>query len=128
MKRYLLDSSFLVDLFNEYADGTPGPAVAWLRRNPRAHLWISPVSYAKVLEGAEAPDFIRARLLRFRWQGIGRPHAERVALRQRKARARMGENDAWQVAVADCMNGLVVGHDPRAFGRLGEGYEDHRSG
>lgn len=126
MKRCLLDSSFLVDLFNEYAEGTPGAAVRWLRRNPRAELWISPISYAEVMEGADTPGRVRERLLRFRWQPIGHAHAERAALWQRRARKRMGGNDAWQVAVADCMSAIVVGHDPKAFARLGAGYEDHR--
>jgi hypothetical protein len=30
----------------------------------------------------------------------------------------MGENDAWQVAVAECMDAVIVGHDPKAFNRL----------
>jgi hypothetical protein len=38
----------------------------------------------------------------------------------------LGENDAWQVAVAECMDAVIVGHDPKAFERLGTGYEDHR--
>ena len=126
MKRCLLDSSFLIDLLNEYADGIAGPAVGWLRRNPRAELWISPVTYAEVMEGADVPARVRARLLRYRWQPIGHAHAERAALRQRRARQRVGENDAWQIAVADCMNAIIVGHDPKAFGRLGAAYQDHR--
>jgi hypothetical protein len=39
----------------------------------------------------------------------------------------MGENDAWQVAVAECLEATIVGHDPRAFGRLEDGYVDHRA-
>jgi hypothetical protein len=38
------------------------------------------------------------------------------------------QNDAWQIATAECMHAVVVGHDARAFGRLGAGYEDHRAG
>jgi predicted nucleic acid-binding protein len=40
---------------------------------------------------------------------------------------RMGENDAWQAAFADQMGAILVGHDPRAFRRLGDRYEDHRA-
>ena len=126
MKRCLLDSSFLIDLFNEVAAGRAGPAMSWLRRNQTAELWISPVTYCEVIEGAVEPLAVRERLARFRWQGIGHAQAERVALRQRRARHRMGENDAWQAAVAECMDAIVVGHDPRAFDRLGDGHEDHR--
>ena len=128
MKRHcLLDSSFLIDLLNEIADGAPGPAATWLRKNPRAQLWITPVTYAEVLEGADDPDAVRSYLHRYRWQGLHRVHAESAAFLQRRAKQRMGENDAWQVAVALRMDGCVVGHDPRAFTRLDDAYEDHRA-
>jgi predicted nucleic acid-binding protein len=123
----LLDSSFLIDLLNELAAAQPGPACKWLRRNQRAKLWVSAVSVAEVLEGAEDVDFVRRFLNRFAWQGLHHAHAARVALLQRRSAQRLGENDAWQVAVALEMNGRIVGHDPRAFARLGNAYEDHRS-
>ena len=123
----LLDSSFLIDLLNEIASAAPGPAAAWLRRNRHAQLWISPVTYAEVLEGADNQDAAREYMQRYRWQGIHRAHAEHAAALQRRAPQRMGENDAWQAAVALHMDGCVVGHDPRAFARLGEAYEDHRA-
>lgn len=125
--RFLLDSSFVIDYLNEIADRQAGPAHAWFRRNRGAELWISPVTSAEVLEGAADPGAVREAFRAFRWQTIGRQHAERAALRQGRAAQRMGENDAWQVAVAECMDAVIVGHDPRAFERLGEGYEDHRS-
>ena len=126
MKRCLLDSSFVIDLLNEIAEGAPGPAIAWLKRNPRARLWISPVTWAEVLEGANDPAAVRSYLVRYQWQGIGRTHADRVAEYQRRATRRMGENDVWQVAVAALMSGVIVGHDPKAFARLRAEYEDHR--
>jgi len=95
--------------------------------NPRAQLWISPVTYAEVMEGASTPAAVRERLLRFCWQGIGYAQAEKAAARQSRARRRMGENDAWQVAVAECMDALLVGHDRKAFDRLGKSYVDHRA-
>jgi predicted nucleic acid-binding protein len=126
VKNCLLDSSFLIDLLNEMADAREGPAFSWLRRNEKARLWISPVTMAEVLEGAEDPRAVRGYLARYSWQGIHRVHAEKVALRQRRLSNRMGENDAWQVAIADCMDADIVGHDPNAFQRLGAGYDDHR--
>lgn len=126
MSRFLLDSSFVIDLLNEIAANQRGPARAWAARNPRAELWISPVTSAEVLEGASDVGAVREAFRAFRWQTIGRQQAERTALRQRRAAQRMGENDAWQVAVAECMDAVIVGHDPRAFERLGAGYEDHR--
>ena len=122
----LLDSSFLIDLLNEIASAVPGPAAAWLRRNRHADLWISPVTYAEVLEGATDQDAVRQYMQRYRWQGLHRAQAEQAAALQRRAPQRMGENDAWQAAAALHMGGCVVGHD-RAFARLGEAYEDHRA-
>jgi len=74
------------------------------------------------------PTLVRERLYRHRWQGIGHAQAERVAARQRRAQRRVGENDAWQAAIAECMTAVIVGHDPKAFDRLGDGYEDHHRG
>lgn len=125
--RFLLDSSFVIDFLNEIAGRQAGPAHGWFRRNRGAELWVSPVTSAEVLEGAADPGAVREAFRAFRWQTIGRQHAERAALRQGRAARRMGENDAWQAAVAECMEAVIVGHDPRAFARLGAGYEDHRS-
>jgi len=125
MKRCLLDSSFLIDLFNETASREAGPATKWLHHHPTAQVWISPITWAEVLEGAEDQEAVRARLLRFRWQGIGQQHANRVALRQSRATRRLGENDAWQVAVAEAMDAHLVGHDA-AFAVMGPRYADHR--
>jgi predicted nucleic acid-binding protein len=126
VKQFLLDSSFVIDLLNEIADDEPGPALHWLKKNPRARLWIGPVTLAEVLEGAEDPSAVKAYLARYAWQGINRVQAEQAATRQRKAVRRLGENDAWQAAIAACMKGVVLGHD-RAFESLGAGYEDHRA-
>jgi predicted nucleic acid-binding protein len=127
MKRCLLDSSFLIDLFNETAANRRGPARAWVARNPRADLWVSPVTYAEVLEGAHDVEAVREAFRAFRWQTIGRQHGARAAFIQRGAGRRLGENDAWQAAVAELMGAVLVGHDPKAFARLGANYDDHRS-
>ena len=126
MSRFLLDSSFVIDLFNEIAANQRGPARAWAARHPGAELWISPVTSAEVQEGAVDASAVREAFRAFRWQTIGHQQADRAALRQSRAAQRMGENDAWQVAVAECMDAAIVGHDPRAFDRLGDGYQDHR--
>jgi predicted nucleic acid-binding protein len=125
MKKCLLDSSFVIDLLNEIADGEHGPASDWLQRNPSAKLWISPVTMAEVLEGADEPEAVKAYLSRYSWQGIHRAHADKVATRQRRATHRMGENDAWQAAIAEHMGAVIVGHDGAAFERLDDRYDDH---
>jgi predicted nucleic acid-binding protein len=75
-----------------------------------------------VLEGADDPEAVKDYLRRYSWQGIHRVHADKVALTQRRAVRRMRENDAWQAALADHMGAILVGHDPRAFRRLGDRY------
>ena len=126
MKQCLLDSSFVIDLLNEIAGGKEGAALGWLRRNGAAALWISPVTLAEVLEGADDPDAVKDYLRRYSWQGIHRVHADLVAMSQRRASRRMGENDAWQCALAEQMDAVIVGHDPSAFQRPGARYDDHR--
>jgi predicted nucleic acid-binding protein len=126
MRRCLLDSSFVIDWVNEVAARERGPALAWLSKNPRCDLWVSPVTYAEVLEGAADVKATRELLSAFRWQTIGRQHAEKAALLQSRSPKRMGENDAWQVAFADLMGASIVGHDPKSFDRLGVRYDDHR--
>jgi predicted nucleic acid-binding protein len=111
VKICLLDSSFLIDLLNEIAAGDAGSAHRWLRRNAAAEVWISPVTLAEVLEGAGDPEAVKDYLRRYSWQGIHRVHADKVALIQRRAVRRMGENDAWQAALADHMGAILVGHD-----------------
>lgn len=124
MKHCLLDSSFIIDLLNEIASGKSDVALDWLRRNGAAALWISPVTLAEVLEGADDPDAVKDYLRRYSWQGIHRVHADLVATSQRSSR-RMGENDAWQSAIAEQMGAVLVGHDTKAFKRLGAADEDH---
>jgi predicted nucleic acid-binding protein len=126
MKKYLLDTSFVIELLNEIANGLSGPALIWLQSNNSARLWISPVTMAEVLEGADDRDVVKAYLARYAWQGIHRTHADKVAHRQRRASHRMGENDAWQAAIAETMGASIVAHDTAAFARLGGSYEDYR--
>jgi predicted nucleic acid-binding protein len=57
--------------------------------------------------------------------GIHRVHADLVATSQRRASRRLGENDAWQAAIAEQMGAVLIGHDTKAFKRLGAAYEDH---
>lgn len=126
MTACLLDSSFLIDLMNEIADGREGAAFAWLKRNRNARLWISPVTMTEVLEGAQDIGTAKAYLGRYAWQGIHRMHAEAAATRQRRSSRRMGENDAWQCAIAERMNATLVAHDA-AFRALGDRYDDYLS-
>lgn len=120
MADYLLDSSFLIDYFNEVADATVGPARQFRAQMPaRARLFVSIVSLAELLEGADdAAAVERALGVLARSLGLSHQHARRVGLIQRRARAngtRLGENDAWIVATAALGQLKLVGDDDRAF-------------
>jgi len=88
------------------ARGKEGAGLGWLRRNGTAAMWISPVTLAEVLEGADDPVGVKDYLRRYSRQGIHRVHGDLVATSQRRASRPMGENDAWQAAVAQQMGAI----------------------
>lgn len=117
---YLLDSSFLIGYFNEVADGTMGPARRFRAHLPaRSRLFVSIISLAELLEGADDPAAVERELVRLaRCLGLSQQHARRVGLIQRRARdhgTRLGENDAWIAATASLAGLRLVGDDDRAF-------------
>lgn len=118
----LLDTSFLVALERETAASENGPARKFLPSLRGRRLVISIVSVEEILEGAVDEAAAFASLQRFAIQGLHLVHARRCALLQRRARRRMGENDAWLVATADSLDADVVGADRAAFERLGPRY------
>jgi predicted nucleic acid-binding protein len=118
----LLDTSFLVALERETANGEHGPARRFLHSLRGRRLIVSIVSVEEILEGAADEAAAFASLQRFVIQGLHLPQARRCALLQRRASRRMGENDAWLVATADSLDADVVGADRVAFERLGARY------
>jgi predicted nucleic acid-binding protein len=125
----LLDSSFLIDLEREIAAGQTGPAVSWLRRNrrlPERALVVSAVTVTEFLVGLDDQRRGIAFISRYVPQTIGFKHAKKCSELQRRAKKagrRFGENDAWQLAVAECAGASVVARDRNAFSHLGERYE-----
>ena len=83
---------------------------------------MSVVTVEEVLEGASNQAVALASLGRFSIQGLHISQARRCALLQRRARRRLGENDAWLVAAAESIDADVVGADRVAFERLGPRY------
>jgi predicted nucleic acid-binding protein len=118
----LLDTSFLVELERETANGENGPARKFLPLLRGRRLVISIVGVEEILEGAADEAAAFASLQRFAIQGLHRNQARRCALLQRRASRRMGENDAWLLATADSLNAEVVGANRAAFERLGARY------
>lgn len=115
-KTYLLDTSFLIDLADEAATKTKGPATRTLAKIGTASTYITPITEAELLEGAE--DILAAQkvISGYRRMTIGSASALRCALNQSRAPQRMGENDAWQAALAVTGGHVLVGHD-KAFER-----------
>jgi predicted nucleic acid-binding protein len=122
----LLDASFLIDLERETATSAVGPARRFLSRLRGRPLVVSIVTVAEVLEGAADENAALASLQRFMIQGLDTPHAQRSARLQRRARQRLGENDAWLIATAESIKADVVGADRVAFERLGTAYLRYR--
>jgi predicted nucleic acid-binding protein len=118
----LLDSSFLIALERETRHREQGPARAFLPRLHGRKLVVSIITVEELLEGAVDEVSTLAALQRFTIQGLHLGHAQRCALLQRRARRRLGENDAWLVATADALNAEIVGADRIAFDRLGARY------
>jgi predicted nucleic acid-binding protein len=121
---YLLDTSFLIDLADETEFGEEGPA----RRAAETlgtHAYVSAVSVAEFLEGAEDREAARRFLSAFRFQPLGWGSAQRCALNQARNPRRMGENDAWQVALAMTSGHKLLGHDHIFERRNGLDYIDH---
>lgn len=118
----LLDASFLVALEREAGRGEHGPARKFLPSLRGRRIVISIVTVEEILEGAVDEAAAFAALQRFAIQGLHLAQARRCALLQRRAKRRMGENDAWLVATADSLNADVVGADRAAFERLGARY------
>jgi len=117
---YLLDTSFLIDYFNEVADGRVGPARRFRATLPGAsRLCASIVSLAELIEGAGDATAVERELLRLaRVVGLHHHHGTRAGLMQQRARTRgtrMGENDAWIAATAALAQLTIIGDDDRAF-------------
>ena len=129
MSPTLLDSSFLIDLEHEVESGQAGPAINWLRRSrayPDRALLVSCVTVAEFLEGFEDIGRGLKFITRYVPQTIGFKHAKKCAQLQRRARKagrRYGENDAWQLAFAECAGATIVARDRKAFAQLGDRYE-----
>lgn len=115
-KTCLLDTSFLIALEVETETKTPGPAMRTLEKLRGAKLYISPVTVAELLEGAEDMEETARALADYHQVAIGWQAAKRCALNQSRAAQRMGENDAWQAALAFTGGHRLVGHD-HAFER-----------
>lgn len=118
----LLDASFLIALERETASGEVGPARRYLPSLRGRRLVVSVVAVEELLEGAADEAVTLASLQRFSIQGLHLAQARRCALLQRRARGRMGENDAWLVATAESIGADIVGADRAAFERLGPAY------
>jgi predicted nucleic acid-binding protein len=125
---YLLDTSFLVDYERETVAGVPGPATRTINSLPAsARCYVSPVTVAEILEGADDPAESTRALATYQQQTMGWAVALRCAAQQSRAPHRLAENDAWQAALAVGGGLTLVGHD-KAFERVpGLIYRDHRA-
>jgi predicted nucleic acid-binding protein len=125
MRTALLDTSFLIDLAGEVAERKEGPACRTLKRLGGARIFVSAVTVAELLEGAEDPARAAAELSAYRFLTLGWGAAQRCGLNQSRAARRMGENDAWQAALSAQAGHQLVGHDRAFEGLAWLDYLDH---
>ena len=126
---YLLDTSFMVDLADEKAARKNGPARRALAAFAKSPLYISPVTVAEFLETVKNRHATLAALMGYGWHTIGDAVAQRCALNQKRSARegrRMGENDAWQAAIAMAHDHTLVGCDEAFENRPWLKYIDHR--
>ncbi len=121
---YLLDSGLLIALENEVASGREGDAHRTLASLPKGRFFISPMTVAEVLEGAEDVGEASRELATYQQTTIGWQVAMRCALNQARAQRRMGENDAWQAALAMLGSHKLIGRDSIFADRPGLDYHD----
>jgi predicted nucleic acid-binding protein len=123
----LLDTSLLIDWAEEIEAGVDGPASRTMASLGGRPIWLSAVTVAELLEAADDPPAAARALSAYRLQTIGWATAQRCAAQQARSARRMGENDAWQVALAVGGGLTLVGHDHAFVGRPGLDYVDHRA-
>jgi len=124
---YLLDTSFLIDLSDEIDARKEGSAHRLLEILPERGVYISPATLAEFLEGADNRENALKFLAHYQRQPMGHAAAMRCARNQsRDAARRMGENDAWQAALAVVSGHTLVGHDDAFKDRPWLDYIDHR--
>lgn len=121
-----MDTSFLIDLADEVAEGKEEPACRTLRRLAETRVYVSAVTVAELLEGAEEPAKAAVELAAYRFLALGWGAAQRCARNQSQSTKRMGENDAWQAALSAQAGLWLVGHDHAFEGHSWLDFLDHR--
>jgi len=125
-QKYLLDTSFIIDCGHEQAAGIMGPARRTMLGIDPRRAYVSPVTVAELLEGAVDREVTLRSIEKFRRQPIGEAVAHRCALNQQRSERRMGENDAWQAAIAVSSGHTLVGHDQAFKNRPWLDYLDYK--
>jgi len=113
----LLDTSFLVVLEAEVADGRIGPARRFIADNRGERFGISIVSIAEFAEGFEDARKAEAFLRKFPKENLHAGIAYLNAAMQGSLPQRLGENDSWIAATALYNRRRLIGRDA-AFRRV----------
>ena len=113
----LLDTSFLIELEDEFARGRTGPATTVLAAHRGTPVAISIVTLGEFAEGFTDPVAFSDFTSRFRIVALSRAIAWRSAQLQQSLSRRLGENDAWIAATALAYRATLVARE-RAFSRV----------
>ena len=122
MKIHYLDSSIVIPLISasigtrEQRREPRNIKAAQFVKKLRVESKISVATYAETLRHFRGNEEARKILQNFNPPlPLTTRHAERWARLQNRSDRVMGDNDAWNAALAVAENGVVVGHDEEAF-------------
>jgi predicted nucleic acid-binding protein len=113
----LLDTSFLVALEAELAEGRTGPARRFIAENRGERFGISIISVAEFAEGFDDASKAEAFLRKFPKENLHAGIACLNAAMQSSLPRRLGDNDRWIAATALYNRRKLVGRD-EAFRRV----------
>ena len=134
MKPLHLDSSLVIPYFNALL-GIPPKNEEGARKNEKAEKFmarrrdtprISVATYAEVKRNFPDTDNLEEMLEQFKAPLALHPrHANKWARLQNRSNRVMGDNDAWNAALAICDNATLVGSDHAFENRPGLDYKDY---
>ncbi len=116
----IVDTTFLIDLYEEQAEKRPGPASVFLSRNRAAPLRITIISLSEFATGFDDVRDAREYLRRFPVIRITPECAfecSRVDRELIRLGGRLGENDNWIAGIARYYGEPLISND-KAFARV----------
>jgi predicted nucleic acid-binding protein len=116
----LVDTTFLIDLAEELADGRIGPARRWARANRTKPYWTTVITVGEIAAGMASSEEAREFIGHLRVARLVPEIAYEAAAIDRelmRSGERLGENDNWIAGFARYYGEPIVSND-EAFDRV----------